>query len=76
MTEQAPAKRAAGVSTRDRLYLRAWGKLILCERRRPAEERELRRRRYADGSYPVPRQLDPTIDAPPPALNPFTARTA
>jgi hypothetical protein len=52
------------LSARDRTYLKAYGKLILCERRRPEEERELRRRRLADGSYPVPRQMDDSLTRP------------
>jgi hypothetical protein len=42
----------------DRVYASALRKIAYCERRTKAEQRELRRRRLADGSYPVLTEAD------------------
>lgn len=48
-------RRARG---RAQLYVAGLRKLALAERPTPDEARELRRRRLADGTYPVPRPDD------------------
>lgn len=45
-------------NARDAAYLSALHKLALYERPNPAEERELRRRRLDDGTYPWPVKAD------------------
>jgi len=52
------------VRRRDLVYGVALRKVLLAERRNPEEARELRRRRHADGSYPMPADIDPVRRAP------------
>lgn len=48
------ARRKPAVVSRDIRYNRALEKIWRSQRPNPDEARELRRRRLADGSYPVP----------------------
>ena len=49
---------------RKALYASALMKVALCQRRSPAEARELRRRRLADGSFPMPMKADAVAALP------------
>lgn len=44
---------------RDLVYGIVLRKVLLAERRTPEEARALRRRRMADGTYPMPADIDP-----------------